>query len=114
MLEVSRILKPGGTYMLITYGDPSVRVPHLNKTGCKWKIMLYVIRVFLSLHTCADTHARAHTHCLQSYFFCVNLHLLCEILMLPYQLYLLVILPFQIFLSLFAHWRTSNFLTFHI
>ncbi|KAJ6825605.1 methyltransferase-like protein 13 isoform X1 [Iris pallida] len=41
--EVSRILKPGGTYMLITYGDPSVRVPHLNKTGCKWKIMLYVI-----------------------------------------------------------------------
>lgn len=41
--EVSRILKPGGIYMLITYGDPSVRVPHLNKSGCNWKILLYII-----------------------------------------------------------------------
>ncbi|XP_020275314.1 methyltransferase-like protein 13 isoform X2 [Asparagus officinalis] len=41
--EVSRILKPGGIYMLITYGDPSVRVPHLNKAGQRWKIALYII-----------------------------------------------------------------------
>ncbi|KAJ6852337.1 methyltransferase-like protein 13 isoform X1 [Iris pallida] len=41
--EVSRIIKTGGIYMLITYGDPSARVPLLNNSGCKWKIMLYII-----------------------------------------------------------------------
>jgi hypothetical protein len=28
---------------LITYGDPSVRVPHLNQPGCNWKIVLYIL-----------------------------------------------------------------------
>ncbi|XP_072985710.1 uncharacterized protein [Typha latifolia] len=41
--EVSRLLKPGGIYMLITYGDPSVRVPRLNQARCNWKITLYII-----------------------------------------------------------------------
>ncbi|KAJ0977545.1 hypothetical protein J5N97_013019 [Dioscorea zingiberensis] len=41
--EVSRLLKPGGIFMLITYGDPSVRIPHLNQPGCSWKIILYII-----------------------------------------------------------------------
>ncbi|KAF4346887.1 hypothetical protein G4B88_014995 [Cannabis sativa] len=52
--EVSRLLKPGGIYMLydrllnrplcqITYGDPRVRMPHLNKPVYNWKIMLYII-----------------------------------------------------------------------
>ncbi|XP_064956068.1 uncharacterized protein LOC103979457 isoform X6 [Musa acuminata AAA Group] len=41
-LEV-RLLRPGGIYMLITYGDPSVRIPHLNQPGCNWKIILYII-----------------------------------------------------------------------
>ncbi|THU58900.1 hypothetical protein C4D60_Mb03t19350 [Musa balbisiana] len=27
----------------ITYGDPSVRIPHLNQPGCNWKIILYII-----------------------------------------------------------------------
>ncbi|XP_006658911.2 EEF1A lysine methyltransferase 4-like [Oryza brachyantha] len=43
VLEVERLLKPGGVFMLITYGDPSVRVPHLNQPGCKWKIVLYIL-----------------------------------------------------------------------
>ncbi|KAK6933920.1 Methyltransferase type 11 [Dillenia turbinata] len=43
--EVSRLLKPGGIYMLITYGDPKVRMPHLNRPGYNWKIVLYVIYV---------------------------------------------------------------------
>lgn len=30
----------------ITYGDPSVRIPHLNQAGCNWKIMLYIIREY--------------------------------------------------------------------
>ncbi|KAK1315662.1 hypothetical protein QJS10_CPA05g00864 [Acorus calamus] len=41
--EVSRLLKPGGIYMLITYGDPIVRIPHLHQEGCSWKIKLYII-----------------------------------------------------------------------
>ncbi|KAK2997433.1 hypothetical protein RJ639_025283 [Escallonia herrerae] len=45
--EVSRLLKPGGIYMLITYGDPTVRMPHLSKPVYSWEIELYVIRKFL-------------------------------------------------------------------
>ncbi|CAL0329418.1 unnamed protein product [Lupinus luteus] len=41
--EVSRLLKPGGTYMLITYGDPTVRMPHLSRPVYNWKITLYNI-----------------------------------------------------------------------
>lgn len=41
--EVSRVLKPGGIYMLITYGDPRVRIPHLNRVAYNWKIRLYII-----------------------------------------------------------------------
>ncbi|KAF9595976.1 hypothetical protein IFM89_006903 [Coptis chinensis] len=41
--EVSRVLKPGGVYMLITYGDPTVRIPHINRAVYSWKVMLYVI-----------------------------------------------------------------------
>ncbi|CAM6093014.1 unnamed protein product [Calypogeia fissa] len=45
--EVCRVLKPGGTYMLITYGDPRVRLPHLKgpeiRAEISWKIFLHVI-----------------------------------------------------------------------
>ncbi|XP_057513297.1 uncharacterized protein LOC130795286 [Actinidia eriantha] len=41
--EVSRLLKPGGIYMLITYGDPTVRIPHLSRPVYNWKIELYII-----------------------------------------------------------------------
>ncbi|GAB4832490.1 hypothetical protein Ancab_006512 [Ancistrocladus abbreviatus] len=41
--EVCRLLKPGGIYMLITYGDPTVRMPHLNRSVYNWKIELYII-----------------------------------------------------------------------
>ncbi|XAR63483.1 Endothelin-converting enzyme 1 [Bertholletia excelsa] len=41
--EVSRLLKPGGTYMLITYGDPTVRTPYLGRPAYSWKIELYII-----------------------------------------------------------------------
>uniref|UniRef100_A0A0D9X2E2 Methyltransferase type 11 domain-containing protein n=1 Tax=Leersia perrieri TaxID=77586 RepID=A0A0D9X2E2_9ORYZ len=29
--------------LMITYGDPSVRVRHLNQPGCNWKIVLYIL-----------------------------------------------------------------------
>ncbi|XP_021736440.1 methyltransferase-like protein 13 [Chenopodium quinoa] len=41
--EVSRLLKPGGVYMLITYGDPHVRMPYINRSVYNWKIELYII-----------------------------------------------------------------------
>ncbi|XVF79660.1 hypothetical protein PTKIN_Ptkin15bG0006800 [Pterospermum kingtungense] len=39
--EVSRLLKPGGIYMLITCGDPSARMPHLRRPAYNWDIVLY-------------------------------------------------------------------------
>ncbi|WCJ18588.1 S-adenosyl-L-methionine-dependent methyltransferases superfamily protein [Euphorbia peplus] len=42
--EVSRLLKPGGIYMLITYGDPTVRMLHLRQSVYNWKIELYIIQ----------------------------------------------------------------------
>ncbi|CAN4080601.1 unnamed protein product [Withania somnifera] len=41
--EVSRLLKNGGVYMLITYGDPTARMPHLSRSVFNWKIELYII-----------------------------------------------------------------------
>lgn len=43
--EVYRVLKPGGVYILITYGDPRVRVPHLKseEVAAAWEIRLHVI-----------------------------------------------------------------------
>ncbi|KAG5539119.1 hypothetical protein RHGRI_019613 [Rhododendron griersonianum] len=37
------LLKPGGIYMLITYGDPTVRIPHLSRPVYNWKTELYII-----------------------------------------------------------------------
>ncbi|KAF3655826.1 putative protein transport protein SEC31-like isoform 1 [Capsicum annuum] len=42
--EVNRLLKNGGVYMLITYGDPTARMPHLSRSVFNWKIELYIIR----------------------------------------------------------------------
>eukprot|EP00249_Psilotum_nudum_P002193 c15099_g1_i1 orf=393-1130(+) len=41
--EVCRVLKPGGVYMLITYGDPRVRIPHLKVHDSKWAITLHML-----------------------------------------------------------------------
>ncbi|CAM6087950.1 unnamed protein product [Calypogeia fissa] len=41
--EVRRVLRPGGVYMLITYGDPRVRLSHLKSPEVNWSIVLHVI-----------------------------------------------------------------------
>ncbi|KAI5059705.1 hypothetical protein GOP47_0026024 [Adiantum capillus-veneris] len=42
--EVRRVLKPGGGYMLITYGDPRVRLPHLKTQESNiWTVLLHVL-----------------------------------------------------------------------
>ncbi|KAK1278916.1 hypothetical protein QJS04_geneDACA015828 [Acorus gramineus] len=40
--EVGRVLKDGGVYILITYGDPSFRLDLLRGT-CLWTVNLHVI-----------------------------------------------------------------------
>ncbi|KAJ3676291.1 hypothetical protein LUZ60_003703 [Juncus effusus] len=41
--EVNRLLKPGGNYILITYGAPPVRVPHLKQSCSNWKLTVYIL-----------------------------------------------------------------------
>eukprot|EP00877_Chromochloris_zofingiensis_P004049 jgi/Chrzof1/13645/Cz08g06020.t1 len=48
LLEVARVLKPGGTFMLITYGDPSTRLPHLENPVYQWQVEVYCLsKVFV-------------------------------------------------------------------
>ncbi|MCO5569195.1 hypothetical protein L7F22_022905 [Adiantum nelumboides] len=44
LTEISRVLKPGGVYILITYGDPRLRMPHINRKVFGWSISLFIIR----------------------------------------------------------------------
>lgn len=41
--EISRVLKPGGIYMLITTGNPQSRFPLLNTNTFGWHVTLYII-----------------------------------------------------------------------
>ncbi|KQK06474.1 EEF1A lysine methyltransferase 4 isoform X2 [Brachypodium distachyon] len=43
LAEVARLIRPGGIYMLITYGAPKERVTLLNQVGCHWKVELYIM-----------------------------------------------------------------------
>jgi hypothetical protein len=48
LAEVARILRPGGIYMLITYGCPKERVQLLYQAGSHKKIELYIMRKYFS------------------------------------------------------------------
>ncbi|KAH7331211.1 hypothetical protein KP509_20G020300 [Ceratopteris richardii] len=43
MAEVSRVLRPGGIYILITTGNPESRLPLLNVKAFGWHITFYII-----------------------------------------------------------------------
>lgn len=43
MAEVSRVLKPGGVYMLITTGNPESRFALLNTKAFGWHVTLFII-----------------------------------------------------------------------
>lgn len=40
----SKIDFPAWTILQITYGDPTVRMPHINRSVYNWNIELYIIR----------------------------------------------------------------------
>ncbi|XP_024529895.1 EEF1A lysine methyltransferase 4 isoform X1 [Selaginella moellendorffii] len=41
--EVSRVLRGGSSYILVTYGDPRVRLPHLQVPALNWNITLHIL-----------------------------------------------------------------------
>lgn len=53
LAEVARLMRPGGIYMLITYGAPKERLTLLNQVRCHWEVELYIMRKFEmpSLHS---------------------------------------------------------------
>ncbi|KAI8474181.1 MAG: complex I intermediate-associated protein 30-domain-containing protein [Monoraphidium minutum] len=42
LAECCRVLKPGGVFMLVTYGDPECRLGHLT-AGLPWDVQAYVL-----------------------------------------------------------------------
>ncbi|KAM3403868.1 hypothetical protein ACQJBY_007145 [Aegilops geniculata] len=46
LAEVARLMRPGGIYMLITYGAPKERLTLLNQVQCRWEVELYIMRKF--------------------------------------------------------------------
>ncbi|KAG2497480.1 hypothetical protein HYH03_004633 [Edaphochlamys debaryana] len=41
--ECFRVLKPGHPFVLITYGDPSSRLPYLGGEGLDWEVVVYAL-----------------------------------------------------------------------
>ncbi|EFJ26341.1 hypothetical protein SELMODRAFT_97591 [Selaginella moellendorffii] len=39
-----RVLKPGGVFILITYGEPLLRMHHLKHPALDWKVVLHLTR----------------------------------------------------------------------
>lgn len=49
--EVSRTLKPGGNFVVISYGQPESRLSYLEKEEYKWRVTVHTIRTsFFLLH----------------------------------------------------------------
>ncbi|XP_024545098.1 uncharacterized protein LOC9645030 [Selaginella moellendorffii] len=40
--ETRRVLKPGGVFILITYGEPLLRMHHLKHPAFDWKVVLHL------------------------------------------------------------------------
>uniref|UniRef100_A0A452Z1B5 Methyltransferase n=1 Tax=Aegilops tauschii subsp. strangulata TaxID=200361 RepID=A0A452Z1B5_AEGTS len=43
LLYLFRLMRPGGIYMLITYGAPKERLTLLNQVQCCWEVELYIM-----------------------------------------------------------------------
>eukprot|EP00897_Mesotaenium_endlicherianum_P010984 jgi/Mesen1/9914/ME000070S09198 len=42
-LEALKVLRRGGVFIMITYGDPRVRMPHLEQEEYSWTVKLHAI-----------------------------------------------------------------------
>jgi ubiquinone/menaquinone biosynthesis C-methylase UbiE len=69
--EMARVLKPGGNYMVISYGNPESRLAYLEKEEYKWRVTAHTLRKchfllyrptgshihsFLVIPACSQTH----------------------------------------------------------
>lgn len=41
--EITRVLAPGGVFIMITYGEPSVRLPHLMQDEYHWHPVVHIL-----------------------------------------------------------------------
>jgi ubiquinone/menaquinone biosynthesis C-methylase UbiE len=41
--EIYRVLKPGGVFIMITYGTPETRLPHFHETKIGWKVTVETV-----------------------------------------------------------------------
>lgn len=39
----SRVLQPGASLLVVTYGEPAARVPLLTQPGMSWRVSMYVV-----------------------------------------------------------------------
>jgi SAM-dependent methyltransferase len=42
--DVARVLKPGGTFILVSYGTPQDRLMHLENDDYRWKVTVHTVR----------------------------------------------------------------------
>ena len=55
--EMHRVLKPGGAYLVISYGFPATRMGYLRSKRLEWQVEHFHIRKF---HAAALWCARKH------------------------------------------------------
>jgi ubiquinone/menaquinone biosynthesis C-methylase UbiE len=58
--EMARVLKPGGNYMVISYGNPESRLAYLEKEEYKWRVTAHTLR---KCHFLLYRPASAHNPC---------------------------------------------------
>jgi hypothetical protein len=45
--EISRVLKPGGAYILVSYGNPESRLSYLEKPKFNWKVETHTVGMLM-------------------------------------------------------------------
>ena len=58
LLEIHRILKPGGVFLLVTYGQPSARLPHLERKQYAWTVTQQSLGPTRYLYVCKKRPAK--------------------------------------------------------
>ncbi|CDJ45301.1 Os11g0557700 protein, related [Eimeria tenella] len=58
---ISQILKPGGVYMMISYGSPMFRLNHLQRKEFEWTVDLQTLEK-PSLNTPAEVEEKSNVH----------------------------------------------------
>jgi len=60
LAECYRVLRPGGIFAIVTYGDPNCRVPHLSKPRYKWRISTHTVGKTRFIYVMEKWRQRTH------------------------------------------------------